>query len=547
MLQQNTVSPAPTQHQTVTGTSGGTFSSTTGLSINASTGEIDLTASTAGTYTVSYLTSSNTCAVTGTFDVTITEDEDGTFTYASAGYCVSGIDPTPNITGTTGGTFSSTTGLSINASTGEIDLSASTAGTYTVSYLTSSNTCAVTGTFDVTITDDEDGTFTYAATEYCKSGTNPTPTVTGTSGGTFSSTTGLSINASTGEIDLTASTAGTYTVSYLTSSNTCAVTGTFDVTITEDEDGTFTYASAGYCVSGIDPTPNITGTTGGTFSSTTGLSINASTGEIDLSASTAGTYTVSYLTSSNTCAVTGTFDVTITDDEDGTFTYAATEYCKSGTNPTPTVTGTSGGTFSSTTGLSINASTGEIDLTASTAGTYTVSYLTSSNTCAVTGTFDVTITEDEDGTFTYASAGYCVSGIDPTPNITGTTGGTFSSTTGLNINASTGEIDLSASTAGTYTVSYLTSSNTCAVTGTFDVTITDDEDGTFTYAATEYCKSGSNPTPTVTGTSGGTFSSTTGLNINASTGEIDIAASTARNLYGILFNIKQHLCSNRHI
>ena len=58
------------------------------------------------------------------------------------------------------------------------------------------------------------------------------------------------------------------------------------------------------------------------------------------------------------------------------------------------------------------------------------------------------------------------------------------------------------------------------------MTITDDEDGTFTYD-TEYCKSGSNPTPTVTGTTGGTFSSTAGLSINGSTGEINIAASTA--------------------
>ena len=334
----------------------------------------------------------------------------------------------------------------------------------------------------ITITEDEDGTFTYASTEYCKSGSNPTPTVTGTTGGTFSSTAGLSINGSTGEINIAASTTGTYTVSYLTSSNLCAVTGTFDVTITDDEDGTFTYASAEYCVSGSDPTPTISGTTGGTFSSTAGLSINASTGEIDLSASTAGTYTVSYLTSSNTCAVTGTFDVTITEDEDGTFTYASTEYCKSGSNPTPTITGTTGGTFSSTAGLSINTSTGEINIAASTAGTYTVSYVTSSNLCAVTGTFDVTITDDEDGTFTYASAEYCVSGSDPTPTISGTTGGTFSSTAGLSINASTGEIDLSASTAGTYTVSYLTSSNLCAVTGTFDVTITADEDGSFSYA-----------------------------------------------------------------
>ena len=37
---------------------------------------------------------------------------------------------------------------------------------------------------------------------------------------------------------------------------------------------------------------------GGTFSSTTGLVINSSTGAIDLDSSTAGTYTVTYSTSS---------------------------------------------------------------------------------------------------------------------------------------------------------------------------------------------------------------------------------------------------------
>ena len=114
-------------------------------------------------------------------------------------------------------------------------------------------------------------------------------------------------------------------------------------------------------MSGSDPTPTITGTTGGTFSSTTGLSINASTGEIDLSSSTAGTYTISYLTSSNLCAETGTFAVTITNDEDGTFTYASATYCETDSDPTPTVTGTSGGTFSATpSGLSINATTVEL-------------------------------------------------------------------------------------------------------------------------------------------------------------------------------------------
>ena len=81
------------------------------------------------------------------------------------------------------------------------------------------------------------------------------------------------------------------------------------------------------------------------------------------------------------------------------------------------------------------------------------------------------------------------------------------------------------------------SSNTCATTSTFDVTIIEDEDGSFTYASTEYCKSGSNPTPTITGTAGGSFSSGSGLAINSSTGQIDLASSTT-GIYNILFNFQ---------
>ena len=68
------------------------------------------------------------------------------------------------------------------------------------------------------------------------------------------------------------------------------------MTITPDEDGTFSYSTTQFCTGGADPTPTISGTTGGSFSSGSGLSIDASTGVIDLSASTAGSYTVSYLT-----------------------------------------------------------------------------------------------------------------------------------------------------------------------------------------------------------------------------------------------------------
>ena len=65
--------------------------------------------------------------------------------------------------------------------------------------------------------------------------------------------------------------------------------------------------------------------------------------------------------------------------------------------------------------------------------------------------------------------GYCTDDSDPTPTITGTTGGTFSSTAGLVM--TNGVIDLDASTAGTYTIKYVTPGN-CPDSSTQDITIT---------------------------------------------------------------------------
>ena len=57
----------------------------------------------------------------------------------------------------------------------------------------------------------------------------------------------------------------------------------------------FSYSKSSYHQDETDPTPTITGTTGGTFSATpSGLSINSSTGTIDLSASTIQAYTITY-------------------------------------------------------------------------------------------------------------------------------------------------------------------------------------------------------------------------------------------------------------
>ncbi|NOQ70641.1 MAG: HYR domain-containing protein [Crocinitomix sp.] len=505
---------------TITGLGGGSFSAGGGLTINASTGAIDLSTSTSGTYTITY-TTAGFCPNSTGVSVTVNALDDASFTYDAAAYCVDDSDPTPTITGLAGGTFSSGGGLTINASTGAIDVSVSTPGTYTVTY-TTAGTCPNSADVSVTINAIDDAAFTYDAAAYCADDSDPTPTVTGLGGGTFSSGGGLSINASTGAIDVSASTPGTYTVTY-TTAGSCPNSSSVSVTINALDDASFTYAAAAYCVDDSDPTPTITGLGGGSFSAGGGLSINASTGAIDVSASTPGTYTVTY-TTAGTCPNSSSVSVTINGLDDASFTYDAAAYCADDSDPTPTITGLGGGSFSAGAGLSINASTGAIDVSASTPGTYTVTY-TTAGSCPNSSSVSVTINALDDASFSYDAASYCVSEPDPTPTITGLAGGTFSAGGGLSINASTGVIDVSASTPGAYTITY-TTAGTCPNTSSVSVTITSLDDASFTYDAAAYCVDDSDPTPTITGVGGGTFSAVAGLVINASTGAIDVSAST---------------------
>jgi hypothetical protein len=76
----------------------------------------------------------------------------------------------------------------------------------------------------------------------------------------------------------------------------CQNTSSFEITINGLDNADFTYDSSTYCVGGTDPTPTITGLSGGVFSSTASLSLNTASGTIDLSASSPGSYTVTYTT-----------------------------------------------------------------------------------------------------------------------------------------------------------------------------------------------------------------------------------------------------------
>jgi gliding motility-associated-like protein len=128
----------------------------------------------------------------------------------------------------TGGTFSAPTGLSINATTGVINIASSfVGGPYTITYTVTASGCiaAGSGTSDITInsTNSPVTGFSYIS-PICNNNDNPIPdTLAGfTLGGVFSSAFGLTINSSTGQIDLLSSTPGNYSVRYTVAANACS-------------------------------------------------------------------------------------------------------------------------------------------------------------------------------------------------------------------------------------------------------------------------------------------------------------------------------------
>ncbi|MGR3810139.1 choice-of-anchor D domain-containing protein [Jiulongibacter sp. NS-SX5] len=440
-----------------TGSCGGTQVGTT----NSSTFEVTPSSPS----TIYYIRGEGGCVTPsscGSVIVNVTSTDDAGFSYSSSSYCTYSSDPLPTITGINGGTFSaSPAGLSLNPSSGQIDLSASTPNTYNVTY-TTAGSCTNSSSVSVTINAPPTPSITGSDNLTCAV-TSVTRTVSG--GNSYSWSGPSAYSASTAQATITS--AGTYTVT-VTGTNGCTATATTVVTL----DGTA-------------PTPYISGTdnltcavssvtrtaSGGNSYSWSGPSAySASTAQATITA--AGTYTVT-VTATNGCTATATTVVTL-----------------DGTPPSPSISGTnnltcavtsvtrtaSGGTSYSWSGPSAySASTAQATITA--AGTYTVT-VTGTNGCTATATTVVTL----DGT-------------PPTPLISGTDNLTCAVTSV--IRTASGGISYSWSGPSAYSAS--TAQATITAAGTYTVTVTGTNGCTAT-ATTVVTLDGTPPTPSISGT-----------------------------------------------
>ena len=239
--------------------------------------------------------------------------------YLNQPFCTTDtVNPLPVLFSPTGGasTFTaSSPGLSINATTGEIDITNSVAGVYTIEHIsTTPSGCGDTAFTSVEIGQSDTSSILYPGTQFCENGPDPIPLLSGTPGGTyFSLDSGLVFtNDAIGQVNLSATGPGTYTVVYVVGSVCAGPSASATIEILPAAPADFAYPDSVFCQGGVDPVPNLMSSIPGVFSEPTGgLVIDPQTGQIDLSASLSQVYTVTYITSSAPCPDTFSAQVTI--------------------------------------------------------------------------------------------------------------------------------------------------------------------------------------------------------------------------------------------
>ena len=414
------------------------------------------------------------CSATSSVTVvTVNPIPTATISYDSNPYCNSDVYAYVTRNGQSGGSYSGTSGLSINAATGTVNLHATPAGTYVVTYSFSNGACSNTTTTTITKlatpTASAIATIGGGASSVCVGSMTPAFTDAST-GGTWSiqNLTGSATIDQNGIV--TGVSAGTVRVVYTISNKCGSAARTRNVTIIALPTASISYTGGPYCNSGI-ATVNRTGQSGGVLSSSARpLLFNASSGTINLGASVPGTYTVTYSFSNGTCSSMTTTSVTISAGQSvASISGGAASVCVGSTTPAFT-DATPGGTWSiENGGGSASISSGGV-VTGLSAGTVTVKYTATSSCGSNVATKSLLVNAVPSATISYDDNPYCNSDVYAYVTRNGQSGGSYSGTSGLSINAATGTVNLHATPAGTYVVTYSFSNGACSNTTTTTIT-----------------------------------------------------------------------------
>ncbi len=538
---------------TISGATGGKFTfSPIGLNIDNVSGSINLSNSTAGTYAITYSTQGN-CPKDSTVSIAVGNNPIVN-PISDQIICDGSSFSTVSFSGNPGTIYdwtNSNTLIGLAASgTGDISsfnasgtVTGGTAIFGTVNVTPRIGSCIGTPkSFKLSVNPLDNANFSYSNSSFCKSQGNPTPTISGLAGGTFSSLpSGLSMT-SIGTVNLGASLSGAYTISY-TTHGTCPNVTTVPLSIGSNP-SVNTISDQTVCTGGTFNAISFSGSLGAVFNWTNGnpsIGLAASgSGNIPSFTSLAfGSSTITVTPMVGTCIGTAkTFTLTANPVQATNLSYAQPSYCSSQVNPTPTTTGPAGGTYSVfPSGLSINAITGLIDLVASTAGNYTVTYSVSGVSCATNSTTQITVGANP-SVNVISSQSVCDDVNFNAITFTGSVGTQYTwvntnsaiglATTGTgNINSFIGTNSSNGIISGTVTVT--PSIGTCiGSTKSFTLSVKPSDDASFSYASNKYCSDASNPTPTIIGTSGGTFTSNNNqVTLHGTSGKITIGSSLA--------------------
>lgn len=382
-----------------------------------------------------------------------------TFNYSDVTYCQNAPNQTPIlVNGATSGIYSSTpSGLDINSITGEINIANSLPGTYVVT-----NTLSVSGaptctnlsnvftTRNIVITPTPNVIFNYDNNSFCDSDDSQhLVNFSGTLGGQFSATpSGLFINNITGTIIPGFSQPGIYTVTYsLPALGGCPSFSTNTQIEIFSSPISPVLLDVSICNNYILPPLS----NGNYFTGSNGTGAMLFSGDVITSSQT-----IYVLVENGICKVESSFDVNII-LEMPVLNILNQPSCINQLGAVEVIS-----PISSTYEYSVDNGLYQTNtiFTGLTPGNHTLIVHDLVNNCfstPISFTIDPVPYTNSVTDFTYPTPVCITNSTNPMPVLAPgfTSGGTFSYTgTGLDLNSTTGEINLATSTAGTYTVTY---------------------------------------------------------------------------------------------